>query len=229
MEKGYKPTNQEIREAFENELAAVGGAVSDAFDDGSHLFLRSILPASTDVRPGDRVRAGIALRASGRQVLVHPYTFRQVCSNGAILAQAVQTRRIERVEEPDLPWIAAERLEEVREAVRVCAAPEAFITASQQMRTAAELEADQVIMAMTFQITHSPRHIASGLVTQILSRFSDDRDRSAFGLMNAITATARDTRDPDLRWRLEELGGGVLDRLSKAPVPDDEELAELIA
>lgn len=228
MVKEYKPTNQEIREVFENEVAAAGGAVSDAFDDGPRLFLRSILPASADVRPGDRVRAGIALRASGRQVLVHPYTFRQVCSNGAILAQAVQTRRIERVEDLDLPWLGEERLEEVREAVRVCAAPEVFFTASQQMRSAAELEADQVIMAMTFRITHSPRRIASGLVTQILSRFSDDQDRSAFGLMNAITATARDTRDPDLRWRLEELGGGVLARLPKAPVPD-QELAELIA
>ena len=27
--------------------------------------------------------------------------------------------------------------------------------------------------------------------------------------MNAVTATARDTRDPDLRWRLEEFGGGI--------------------
>jgi hypothetical protein len=28
--------------------------------------------------------------------------------------------------------------------------------------------------------------------------------------MNAITSLARDTRDPERRWRLEELGGGML-------------------
>lgn len=228
MVKEYQPTVVDIREAFEAEVTAIGGAVSDAYAEGSQLFLRSILPARTDVRPGDQMRAGVALRASGPQVLVHPYTFRQVCSNGAILAHAVQTRRVERVEESDLPWIGAERLEEVRQAVRACAAPEAFFAASQQMRTAAEVEAEQLIMSVTFEVTHYPRHMASGLVRQILRRFSDDQDRSAFGLMNAITATARDTRDPDLRWRLEELGGGVLARLPGPPVPD-EELAELIA
>jgi hypothetical protein len=27
--------------------------------------------------------------------------------------------------------------------------------------------------------------------------------------MNAITTTARETRDPETKWRLEELGGAV--------------------
>jgi hypothetical protein len=34
-------------------------------------------------------------------------------------------------------------------------------------------------------------------------------DHTGFGLMNAVTSLARDTRDPDDRWRLEELGGGI--------------------
>jgi hypothetical protein len=36
--------------------------------------------------------------------------------------------------------------------------------------------------------------------------------------MNAVTAVARDTRDPGLRWHLEELGGGV----PAAVTPDPE-------
>jgi hypothetical protein len=31
--------------------------------------------------------------------------------------------------------------------------------------------------------------------------------------MNAVTSLARDSRDPDDRWRLEELGGGIGARL----------------
>jgi len=37
--------------------------------------------------------------------------------------------------------------------------------------------------------------------------------------MNAVTSVARDTRDPELRWRLEELGGGIPAML--VPDPDD--------
>jgi hypothetical protein len=31
-----------------------------------------------------------------------------------------------------------------------------------------------------------------------------------FGLVNAVTSVARDQKDPQVRWRLEELGGGIL-------------------
>jgi hypothetical protein len=49
----------------------------------------------------------------------------------------------------------------------------------------------------------------TSVVTQILGRFFNVRDRSAFGMANAVTATARDMSDPELRWHLEKLGGGV--------------------
>jgi hypothetical protein len=35
--------------------------------------------------------------------------------------------------------------------------------------------------------------------------------------MNAVTSYARDTQDPERRWNLEELGGGLLARLAAAP------------
>ena len=43
----------------------------------------------------------------------------------------------------------------------------------------------------------------------MLDRFLDEGDLSRYGLMNATTSLVRDTTDPDLRWRLEELGGEV--------------------
>jgi hypothetical protein len=36
--------------------------------------------------------------------------------------------------------------------------------------------------------------------------------------MNAVTSVARDTRDPELRWRLEEFGGGI-PALARDPSP----------
>jgi hypothetical protein len=47
------------------------------------------------------------------------------------------------------------------------------------------------------------------LIPEIMDRFHAEDDRSAFGMMNAVTSLARDTDDPELRWRLEELGGAI--------------------
>jgi hypothetical protein len=56
------------------------------------------------------------------------------------------------------------------------------------------------------------------ILPMVLRRFRRDGDRSRYGLFNAVTSVARDTRDPRTRWRLEELGGGVLALLPKTPV-----------
>ena len=47
------------------------------------------------------------------------------------------------------------------------------------------------------------------VVMAIMRQYLGNRDQTGFGLMNAVTAVARDQRDPEVRWRLEELGGGV--------------------
>src|SRR4051794_33924770 len=87
-------TTRDIAEIFTEEIAMAGGTVSDSFDDGDRLYLRSILPPEMPVRQGDMLQGGVALMATTLEVHVHPYLFRQVCSNGAIRAHAVQTRRL---------------------------------------------------------------------------------------------------------------------------------------
>ena len=52
-------------------------------------------------------------------------------------------------------------------------------------------------------------------VMEIVDRFRRQEDRSRYALLNAVTATARETRTPAIRWRLEELGGAF----AMAPVP----------
>src|SRR5262249_16488363 len=73
----------EVQTVLAEEVQAAGGTVTDVFDDGLRLFARSVLPAVAEVRPGDRVQGGVAVRACEGQVWVHPYVFRQVCRNGA--------------------------------------------------------------------------------------------------------------------------------------------------
>jgi hypothetical protein len=60
------------------------------------------------------------------------------------------------------------------------------------------------------------------MVLQITEQFHRQRDRSRYALLNTITATARDTREPVVRWRLEELGGAIaashLPRRPRTPI-----------
>jgi hypothetical protein len=122
------------------------------------------------------------------------------------MAQAIATETVERVEDSGLGCDGYEACERIREAVRACAAPSAFEAGLSQMRAATQSEADMTITLMPL-LSRMPAQVAAGLAAQIAERLGPDRSR--FGLMNAVTSTARDTPDPELRWQLEELGGAV--------------------
>jgi hypothetical protein len=215
MSTNYLPSTEEIAIAFSEEIGALGGTVLDSYDDGRRLYARAVLEAAGDVRPGDRLRAGIALRATGPVIAVHPYTYRLVCVNGAIMAHATQTRAIARVEHVSAVEFATAALDEVRLAVRECSAPEAFVTAVDEMRTAAETSADLVIHLLPM-LARMPRQFGGNLLRMITERF-EAGERSLYGLMNAVTSVARDTTDREVKWELEEFGGGMPALVSRAP------------
>ena len=211
------PTTLDLLDAFTEEVAAAGGAVTDAHRDDARLYVRSVVRgAEADVRAGDTVRGGVAMRAAAGVVSVHPYTYRLVCRNGAVHAQTTGTCTIRLDEEPGAT--ADGILYLARQAVRFCAAPDAFAGVVDDLRrSAAEVSADIMVNMMSML-----RIVPPATAALILRQFDHDGDRSRFGAMNAITATARDTRrDPELRWRLEELGGGVAARAiaPRAPRP----------
>lgn len=52
-------------------------------------------------------------------------------------------------------------------------------------------------------------------------RFFGEADLSRIGLMNAVTSVARDTRNPEMRWGLEKLGGEIPAALVPKLLPKD--------
>jgi hypothetical protein len=202
-----------VLEAFSHEIAEHGGTVSDTFNDGERLFVRSVLPHADDVGPNDRIKGGVALKACGGELWVHPYVFRLVCRNGAIMAQAIASRHVMAV----FDWDDDQAVADVREAVRACCAPEVFATSSRQIRSAREIEADHALNLLPM-LTQMRGSVGTRVVQQIMQRFFAEGDRTRFGLMNAVTSVARDTADPQARWDLEELGGGIPVAVPK-PVP----------
>jgi hypothetical protein len=199
-------TAREIGSIFVEEIDAVGGRVTETIEADPLLFARSILPEAREVGKGDLVQGGVALRATDQEILVHPYIFRQVCSNGAIRAQAIQTQQIRR---GDFPEFAGENVAcALREAVRMSCGQVAFHEGVDEMRSARLADADLALALIPLLVQTAPE-AAAELFQSIMRQHTLGRDRTRFGLMNAVTSVARDTRDPELRWRLEEFGGGI--------------------
>jgi hypothetical protein len=209
-------TMADISNLFAEEILAVGGTVTDTLNDGDRVFLRSTLPGIREVRAGDSLQAGVALRAQERTVWVHPCVFRQICRNGAIIAHALQTRHIA----TDDYSTAEAAKSAVREAIRVCSDDEAFTSAAEDIRSARDRVADVAINLLPVLSQMRPE-LGTQIFRMIVERFFDGEDASRFGLMNAVTSVARDTSDPEIRWRLEELGGGIPVGYPPAPEPDD--------
>ena len=74
----------------------------------------------SEIRNADVIKAGIALRSYGPLAMVHPYTFRQVCSNGAIMARTTGAQMVRRWFEWEDGYDEQQAREELRQAVRMC-------------------------------------------------------------------------------------------------------------
>jgi hypothetical protein len=205
-------TTAQVLSVFTEEIAARTGTITDTFDDGERLLTRSVLPLVAEARPGDKMQGGIALKATSEGIWLYPYLFRLVCRNGAIVASTLESRLIVDLEEQDEESV----LQLVREGVEACCTPELFSENMRNIRTSAEVQAD-VDLNMLPLLSWLSAHRHLELISQIMDRFTREKDQSRFGLANAITSLARDTRDPELRWNLEELGGGVA--VGKVPSP----------
>jgi len=208
MNTNYLPTTEEIALAFTDEISILGGSVSDSYDDGSHLFMRAHLTPEDDIRPGDTLKAGVALRAVGPIVTLHPYTYRKVCSNGAIAAQVTGTRQVQRVEFASATEFITGALAEIRFTVRQCASPEVFAGETKQMRLASHITAEAMLTVLPV-LERVPHEYRDHVIAMIGREFENANDGSYYGVMNAVTAVAREISDPETKWRLEEFGGSV--------------------
>ena len=166
------------------------------------IFARSVLPQVEDVQPNDRFQSGVALKASEEEICVYPYVFREVCRNGAIMAHSQQALRVD-IGGTESPQEAAAT---IREAIGECCRDDVFPNSLREIRTTIAADVD---LALTLLPYASRQSGGQSILVQILERFASDGDSSRYGLMNAVTSVARDTTDPEERWQLEELGGGI--------------------
>lgn len=205
-------TTAQIQSIFEEEVKSADGKVSDSFDDGTLLFARATLPANKKVARRDRIDKGVAVKAAWEDIWVHPYVYRRVCINGAIVAQAVATKHVHNTEH-----IAPVELEiSLREGIRTCIAEQDFEGYAEKMKRSMGLFPDPRLSLMP-HLSKLPADQASEILEETHRRFAKDADESRYGLINAVTSLARDTRNPELRWALETIGGNLIVTTTPAP------------
>jgi hypothetical protein len=130
--------------------------------------------------------------------------FREVCRNGAIMAQSIDSLHIE--------CLGLYSLEEgtmaLCDAISRCSAPQVFTKSMRDVRALGTSSIDNLLNLLP----HLTQFHEAGMeryLSEILREFINAADNTQFGLMNAVTAVARETKDQDDRWRLEEMGGGI--------------------
>ncbi len=211
----FAPDVSRVRSTFFEAVTRNGGSVKEVLQDQDSVIVRALLPGIAEVRPGDVHQQGIAMRCLGRAIELHPYTFREVCSNGAIMAQSIDSLRLERVESWDTSQ-SADVLIDLHQAVTACAKGDGFRSCIHDMQaaTVANRSVDVLLNLLPF-ISHFPNN--HQMLRTIIDNFLAEGDQTAYGMMNAVTATARDTRDRQVKWELEALGGGIPAKLEWQP------------
>lgn len=213
-------TTGQIQSIFEGEVKSAGGKVTDTFDDGTLLFTRAVLPEDKKVARRDRVDKGVALKAAWEDVWVHPYVFRRVCINGAIVAQAVATKHVVNTEH-----VSPIEMEiDLRQSVRMCIQEQDFEGFAKKMKRARGLFPDPRLTLMP-HLSGLPADQAGDILEEMHRRFAKGADESRYGLINAVTSLARDTRNPELRWSLEKIGGALI--VASTPTPSGAGSGEL--
>jgi hypothetical protein len=211
-----------VRALFSAEIRALGGDVSDEVSDGWRLYARGVLPPQTDVAPKDFVKPGIALRYTDDEVEVRPYVHRVICRNGAIIAHSGAGRCV------DLPATGdpERKLHEVREAIHAAAQPRAFRDFVATMRSARGVRPDLPLIVMSAM---RRADLDEASLLDFMERYRRGGALDLFSIGNAMTSLARDTTDPERRWRRETLGAAIFARVlppltfagARAPVPHE--------
>ncbi|MFA5802042.1 MAG: hypothetical protein WC911_06145 [Thermoleophilia bacterium] len=210
MSFGAPFSTAEITASFIEGIQAERGKVRDTYDDSRYLYIRSVLPYSFKVTKKDKIHGGLALKSTTTELWLHPYLFRQVCRNGLIAASTMQSVCMEYDTFSEGEEGIEELALEIPWAIRNCARKEFFQEAAGQMKDArkrgVEWKTDYELKLLSMLNSGHGDSFTRKIIREIRRRFEVEEERTLYGMANATTSMARDTRDPALKWQLEQLG-----------------------
>jgi hypothetical protein len=209
---------------------AGGGAdlrIESAALTETRMYLKVFWPRiEAEIRKGDVVQAGVMLRNSevgAGRVEVAPYLLRLVCLNGMKVMELGHKRAHvgRHIDIPD-DDVAAELysddtkrkddealLAKIADTVRAMADDVQFTKVVARLRAATEqrIEINPETAVERLAVRHNLNETTRG---SILRHLIDGGDLSAYGLTQAVTATANTVADYEDATDLEELGGRII-------------------
>ena len=213
----FYPSADEINSVFSEQVIKSGGRVTERFHGNDSIYIRATLNLAEEVFPGDIIDGGVAVRAVGPGVSIHPFTFRRICTNGAVIANpdsSVDLVRSESNKESETSRVH----DKICSTIKSLVDGQAFNQSVLEMRLVQSIQMDQLPRIMR-AINHFS--ITPEIIDKILERFFRHEPQTGYGLMNAITAMARKERDAERKWNLERIGGGVPAFLLGLPEVDE--------
>ena len=185
------------------------------------LYLKAIDRTLTEeIREGDIIHGGLIIRNSevgASSFRVEPFLLRKICSNGLIGKHSLKKIHLGRqtAEEGEIEWSEeTKRLEDkafwakVRDIIRNTFDRKIFLSWIKKMKEAAEIEIEKPKEAIDNVVRYAG--LTEEQKNALLMHFTE---KTKYGLVNAITSLARETKDIDERIRLEEIGGKLLEEV----------------
>jgi hypothetical protein len=182
------------------------------------LYLKAIDRTLTAlIRDGDIVHGGLIVRNSevGASALrIEPFMLRRVCSNGLILQHSLKRIHLGRqtLEVGEIDWSDETReLEDkalwakVRDIMRATFDKRIFQSWVEKLRESTKIEIKKPIEAVNNIVGHLG--LSEEQKQRLLMHFSEP---TKYGLINAITNLAGQTKSVDEQVRLEEFAGQIL-------------------
>lgn len=194
--------------------------LQEGFLTDSHLQMTILIgERPLEVRPGDAVRYGIVLLNSEvglGSLSVTAFIHRLVCSNGLVVPeQHGSLRRIHlgrRISQVQPGYADRSLWRDYAANVKEMAAGNHFPALVERIRQAADMplltESETIVedIGKRFTLTKDEKSI-------VLEQYEAGRDRSIWGLVNAVTETAKEATTIQRRNELQTIGGKLLPQI----------------
>ncbi len=227
---------QAITERFEELVLRHNGQIVDDLRDRPSGYLSAYFPfQKAEIQRNDIIALGAALKQDENQIVsFHPFTYRLVCTNGALRPQSLVSEK-----EVYSPEQLEKELDELLFSLgmqTIEADAERFRQLQQQPISQRNL--DWVTRSLYHRINRSPvsnrrssryqrlRELAHTLQEEFdqnrALRSENTQIQTQFDLVNAVTALANRQHDPADKWELMRLGGELMETLheEKATAPE---------
>jgi len=238
--------NELVFDGLYPRLQRLGATIESANVSDDFLHLQATLAMEGEIRVGDVVRFGVAIRNSeiGRGALsVSPLLYRLACTNGMVIAD--QSRRKAHIGGSFLDnaggdWIALSSetqmlktraiIAELGEYLEAMATPAIFDKTLARLRDVAdqELPAEPTLVVESLAARYN---LLKPEADSALLALAEGRDYTRWGLANAVTVLANTATNYDRAVELETLGGRIMqmpksDYSALAKMPKSSEILE---